>query len=137
MVIFNNTSADFVLISAVVLLKITTILKELREQLQSKNKRTLIEKLNSNLKSTIFFWFSQWYNHDFFAKNGCAANNQISPSERRPPQSSAHMSLGNLGNLHRGLSKNFANYILVYYFKASKNCKNGWPQFCSAKKGQF
>ena len=86
----------------------------------------------------FFLWFSQWCNHDFFAKNGYAANNQKSPSERRPPQISAHMSLGTLGNLHRGLSKNFANCILVvYYFKASKNCKNEWPQFCSAKKGQF
>ena len=41
-VIFNNTSADFVLISADALLKMTTILKELRiAQLRSKNKRTL------------------------------------------------------------------------------------------------
>ena len=37
---FNDTSADFVLISADVLLKMTTILKELRvAQLRSKNKR--------------------------------------------------------------------------------------------------
>ena len=42
-VIFSNTSADFVLISANVLLKMTTILKELRiEQLLSENKRTLV-----------------------------------------------------------------------------------------------
>ena len=42
MVIFNNTSADFVLISADVLLKMSTILKELRiAQLRSKNIRSL------------------------------------------------------------------------------------------------
>ena len=42
-VIFNNTSAHFVLILADVLSKITTVLKELRiTQLQSKNKRTLV-----------------------------------------------------------------------------------------------
>ena len=41
-IIFNNTSADFVLISADVLLNIITILKELRiAQLCSKNERTL------------------------------------------------------------------------------------------------
>ena len=41
-VIFNNTSADFALISADVLLKMITILKELRiVQLCSKNERTL------------------------------------------------------------------------------------------------
>ena len=41
-IIFNNTSADFVLISADVLLKMITILKELRiTQLCSKNERTL------------------------------------------------------------------------------------------------
>jgi hypothetical protein len=40
---FNNTSADFVLISADVILKIITILKELKiAQLCSKNGRTLI-----------------------------------------------------------------------------------------------
>ena len=43
-IIFNNTSADFVLISADVLLKMITILKELRiPQLCSKNERTLVE----------------------------------------------------------------------------------------------
>ena len=42
MIIFNNASADFVLISADALLKIITILKELRiTQLCSKNGRTL------------------------------------------------------------------------------------------------
>ena len=41
-IIFNNTSADFVLISADVTLKMITILKELRiAQLCSKNERTL------------------------------------------------------------------------------------------------
>ena len=44
-VIFNITSADFVLISADVLLKMTTILKELRiAQLCSKSERTLATK---------------------------------------------------------------------------------------------
>ena len=43
MIIFNNTSADFVLISADVLLKMTTILKELRiTQLYSKSEQTLV-----------------------------------------------------------------------------------------------
>ena len=47
-VIFNNTSADFVLISTDVLLEMTTFLKELRIlQLRSKNKRTLV----------LFFFF--------------------------------------------------------------------------------
>ena len=36
MIIFNNTSADFVLISAAVLLEMTTILKELRITLDFK-----------------------------------------------------------------------------------------------------
>ena len=41
---FDNTSADFGLISADVLLKMTTILKELRiAQLWSKNKRTIVK----------------------------------------------------------------------------------------------
>ena len=41
-VIFNNTSAEIKTTSADVLLKMTTIFKELRiAQLQSKNKRTL------------------------------------------------------------------------------------------------
>ena len=42
MIIFDNTSADFVLISADVILKRIIILKELRiAQLRSKNQRTL------------------------------------------------------------------------------------------------
>ena len=49
MVIFHNTSADFVLISADVLLKIITMLKELRiAKLCSKNKWTLAGKLDKN-----------------------------------------------------------------------------------------
>ena len=45
MVIFNNTSADFVLISADVMLKMTTILKELKiAQMCSKNEQTFIKK---------------------------------------------------------------------------------------------
>jgi hypothetical protein len=41
--IFNNKSADFVLISADILLKMTTILKKVRiPQLRSKNKWTLL-----------------------------------------------------------------------------------------------
>jgi hypothetical protein len=43
-IIFNNTSADFALISADVLLKMITVLKELRiTQLCSKKERTLIK----------------------------------------------------------------------------------------------
>ena len=42
MVIFNNTPDDFILISADMILKITTIVKELRiAQLCSKNERAL------------------------------------------------------------------------------------------------
>ena len=42
-IIYNNTSADFVLISADVILKMITILKELKiSQLCSKNGRTLV-----------------------------------------------------------------------------------------------
>ena len=52
MVIFNNTSADFVLISADVLLKMTTILKELRiAQLCSKNDRTLLALMTEWLEN--------------------------------------------------------------------------------------
>jgi hypothetical protein len=44
--IFNNTSADFVLISGDLLLKMTTILKELRiAQQRSKNKWTFVKVL--------------------------------------------------------------------------------------------
>ena len=51
-VIFNNTSADFVLISADVLLKMTTILKELRiAQLCSKNDRTLLALMTEWLEN--------------------------------------------------------------------------------------
>ena len=43
MVIFNKTSADFVLMSADVVLKMTTILKEISfAQLCSKSERTLV-----------------------------------------------------------------------------------------------
>ena len=53
MVIFNNTSADFVLISADVLLKIATILKELKiAQLRSKNKR--INTLHTEVRFASF-----------------------------------------------------------------------------------
>ena len=44
MAIVNNTSADFVLMSADVVLKMTTILKEMRiAQLGSKSERALVE----------------------------------------------------------------------------------------------
>ena len=53
-VIFNNTSANFVLISADVLLKMTTILKELRiAQLRSKNKRTLVDVTSKDINSFL------------------------------------------------------------------------------------
>ena len=48
MVIFNNTSTD-------ILLKLATILKELRiTYLQSKNKQTFIQPLYNNLCNTLF-----------------------------------------------------------------------------------
>ena len=47
-VIFNNTLADFFRISADVMLKMTTILKELKiAQMCSKNEQTLVKKLQS------------------------------------------------------------------------------------------
>ena len=50
MVIFNITSADFVLISANVVLKMTTILKEMRiAHLCSKSERTLASTLKLSL----------------------------------------------------------------------------------------
>ena len=59
-VIFHNTSADFVLISADVLLKTTTILKELRiAQLQKQTdfKLKLLNRYASNyLQSQFYFW---------------------------------------------------------------------------------
>ena len=67
-VLFNNTSADFVLISVDVLLKSTTILKEMRiAQLWSKSERTLGKfwKLLKSIKSriacsTVFALQSGW-----------------------------------------------------------------------------
>ena len=65
-VIFNNTSAEFVLISANVWSKMTTILKELRiGLLQSKNKRTLVR---------LWFWFlsdSIWIESRVWDTFGC------------------------------------------------------------------
>ena len=53
-IIFNNTSADLVLISSDVILKIFTILKELRiSNVCSKSKRTLVVPQD-------FFMFEIW-----------------------------------------------------------------------------
>ena len=54
--IFNITSADFVLISADVLLKMITILKEMRiAQLCSKNERTLHSSIYQKCKGLRLF----------------------------------------------------------------------------------
>ena len=56
MIIFNNTSADFVLISADVLLKIISILKELRiAQLCSKTEQTLVKGFRNTFEIGRYF----------------------------------------------------------------------------------